>query len=203
MLHMLWLAGVWTHSGLMLSDTCSIRCTHHLYNRLAGQRHSSSQYLISMHCRTERFRRSFVSTVARLYNTSPRGSGSWMDSLTGLILGNKVSQFVKGWKVCQQSLKYMKSTRPYQWCFLPSCHGLALEPWQQTEANADKYNIHTFHLNDCVKWFAQRRSNNPLQTLEQHISTLATGSKPCGAISRSEHARYFLQKLVETKHRAC
>ena len=42
---------------------------HPLHNILAGQRSSCSERLISLHCRTERFRRSFVPTAIRLFNS--------------------------------------------------------------------------------------------------------------------------------------
>lgn len=42
-----------------------------------GSSYSSSQCLISVHCRTEGFRRSFLSTAIILCNTSTKGSGSW------------------------------------------------------------------------------------------------------------------------------
>ena len=42
---------------------------HPLYSILAGQRSSCSERLISLRCRTARFRRSFVPTSIRLFNT--------------------------------------------------------------------------------------------------------------------------------------
>jgi len=42
---------------------------HPLHSNLAGQRSSCSERLISLHCRTERFRRSFVPTAIRLFNS--------------------------------------------------------------------------------------------------------------------------------------
>ena len=41
--------------------------SHPLHNTLAGQRSSCSRQLISLHCRIEQFRRSFVPTAIRLY----------------------------------------------------------------------------------------------------------------------------------------
>jgi len=42
---------------------------HPLHSILAGQRSSCSERLISLRCRTERFRRSFVPTAIRLFNS--------------------------------------------------------------------------------------------------------------------------------------
>ena len=42
---------------------------HPLHSILAGQRNSCSERLISLHCRTERFRRSFIPTAIRLFNS--------------------------------------------------------------------------------------------------------------------------------------
>jgi len=42
---------------------------HPLHSILAGQRSSYSERLISLRCRTERFRRSFVPTAIRLFNS--------------------------------------------------------------------------------------------------------------------------------------
>ena len=49
---------------------------HPLHSILEGQRSSNSWRLISLRCRTERFRRSFVPSAIRLHNTLIKGSGS-------------------------------------------------------------------------------------------------------------------------------
>ncbi len=43
---------------------------HPLYNILISQRSRSSGLFISLRCRTERFRRSFIPTAIRLFNSS-------------------------------------------------------------------------------------------------------------------------------------
>ena len=48
---------------------------HPLHTILEGQRSSNSGRLLSLRCRTERYRRSFVPTAIRLYNTLVKGSG--------------------------------------------------------------------------------------------------------------------------------